>query len=40
MSKWNNSYIYIYILRLFQPMTFAPDDKSLSSDQNTNQFLV
>ena len=26
--------------REFQSMTFAPDDNSLSSDQNINQFLV
>ena len=28
------------IFREFQPMVFAPDDSSLSSYQDTNQFLV
>ena len=33
--------IYIYIFeREFQPMVFAPNDSSISSDQDTNQFLV
>ena len=31
---------YFFFLREFQPMAFAPDDSSLSSDQDTNQFLV
>ena len=31
--------IYIYI-REFQHMTSAPDDSSLSLDQDTNQFLL
>ena len=30
----------IFFLREFQPIAFTPDDSSLSSDQNTNQFLV
>ena len=29
-----------FIFKEFQPMAFAPDDSSLSSDQDTNQFLV
>ena len=32
--------IITFFLRVFQPMTFAPNDSSLSSDQDTNQFLV
>ena len=33
--------IHIFFFeREFQPMAFAPDDSSLSSDQDTNQFLV
>ena len=31
---------YFFFLREFQPMASAPDDSSLSSDQDTNQFLV
>ena len=34
---------FFFFLRKFQPMTFAPDDKddnTLSSDQDTNKFLV
>ena len=27
-----------FFLREFQPMTFAPNDSSLSLDQDTNQF--
>ena len=34
-----NIYIYIYI-REFQPMTFAPGNSSLLSNQDTNRFLV
>ena len=33
-------YFFIIIFREFQPMTSAPDDNSLSSDQDINQFLV
>ena len=29
-----------FFFREFQPMMFAFDDSSLSSDQDTNQFLV
>ena len=32
--------LFFFFLREFQPMTSAPDDSSLSSDQDTNQFLV
>ena len=32
--------IITFFLRVFQPMTFAPNDSSLSLDQDTNQFLV
>ena len=31
---------FFFFLREFQPMVFAPDDSYLSSDQDTNQFLV
>ena len=31
---------FFFFFRKFQPMTFAPDHNSLSSDQDTNQFLV
>ena len=35
------TFIYIYIyLKDFQPMTSAPDNSSLLSDQYTNHFLV
>ena len=34
-----NIYIYIYI-REFQPMTSAPGNSSLLSNQDTNRFLV
>ena len=30
----------VFFFREFQPMTFAPDDSYLSSDQDINQFLV
>ena len=30
----------IFFLREFQPMAFAPNNSSLSSNQDTNQFLV
>ena len=33
-------FIYFYFFREFQPMAFASDNSSLSSDQDTNQFLV
>ena len=40
----NSLYIYIYIYFFFetefQPMASAPDDSSLSSDQDINQFLM
>ena len=39
-SKQSLHELYIYIFREFQPMASAPDDNSLSSDQDTNQFLV
>ena len=32
--------IIFFFFREFQPMASAPDDSSLSSDQDTNQFLV
>ena len=31
---------FFFFEREFQPMMFALDDSSLSSDQDTNQFLV
>ena len=31
---------FFFFFREFQPMMSAPDDSSLSSDQDTNQFLV
>ena len=33
-------YLFIYFYKEFQPMTSAPDDIFLLSDQDTNQFLV
>ena len=33
-------YIYQFFFRGFQHMTSAPDNSSLLSDQDTNQFLV
>ena len=33
------THIYIFCLE-FQPITFTLNDNSLSSNQNTNQFLV
>ena len=35
-----NWLIKIIFLREFQPMTSVPDDNSLSSNQDTNQFLL
>ena len=37
---WPNHIINSFFFREFQPMTSALDDSSLSSDQDTNQFLV
>ena len=43
---WHIIYLYfvmimfLFFLREFQPMTSTPRDSSLSSDQDTNQFLV
>ena len=31
---------FFFFKREFQPMAFTPDDNSLLSDQDTNQFLV
>ena len=42
-TKYIFIYIYIYIslfFRKFQPITSTPDNSSLSSYQDTNQFLV
>ena len=33
-------YYYYFFLKEFQPMTFAPENSLLSSDQDTNWFLV
>ena len=33
-------FIYLFLLRKFQLMASAPDDIFLSSNQDTNQFLV
>ena len=33
-------HFFFFFLREFQPMAFAPNDSSLSLDQDTNQFLV
>jgi len=30
----------LFFFRKFQPMTFIPDDSSLSLNQDTNQFLL
>ena len=38
VEKWILS--DFFFLRKFQPMASVHDDNSLSSDQNTNQFLV
>ena len=35
-----NLIIYDFFFREFQPIASAPDDSSLSSDQDSNQFLV
>ena len=32
--------LFLVFFREFQPMASAPNDSSLSSDQDTNQFLV
>ena len=41
LFEYKNLFIYFFFfLREFQPMTSAPDDSFLSSDQNTNKFLV
>ena len=34
------SYFFFFFLREFQPMASAPDDSSLSSNQDTNQFFM
>ena len=39
-DKWVFFFFLIYKLRDFQLMTSAPNDSSLSSSQDTNQFLV
>ena len=39
VEKWILS-DFFFFLRKFQPMASVHDDNSLSSDQNTNQFLV
>ena len=31
-------FIYLFIFKEFQPMTSAPDKRSLSSNQDINQF--
>ena len=36
-NQFNN---IVFFFREFQPMASAPDDNSLSSDQDTNRFLV
>ena len=33
-------FVVFFFLRVFQPMMSAPDNSSLSSDQDTNQFLM
>ena len=33
-------FYFLFFFREFQLMTSAPDDNSLSLDQDTNQFLV
>ena len=33
-------FFFFFFEREFQPMASAPDDSSLSTDQDTNQFLV
>ena len=39
-KKRKENGITIFFLRKFQSMASTPDDISLSSDQDTNQFLV
>ena len=39
VEKWILS-DFFFFFRKFQPMASVHDDNSLSSDQNTNQFLV
>ena len=42
--KKNGNFFFLeksfFLLRKSQPMAFVPDDSSLSSDQDTNQFLI
>ena len=41
MKRTKYIFIYIYLFfRKFQPITSVPDNSSLSSYQDTNQFLV
>ena len=40
MSHENKISYIIFFSRYFQPIVFAPDDTSLSSDQDIDQFLV
>ena len=35
-----DDFFFFFFLREFQPMTFTSDDSFISSDQDTNQFLV
>ena len=36
----NATIFFFFFEREFQPMVSVPDDSSLSSDQDTNQFLM
>ena len=40
ISMCPNFLLIFFFFREFQPMASAPDDSSLSSNQDTNQFLV
>ena len=40
MKKKEWDFFFFFFKREFQPMVSGPNDKFLSSDQDTNQFLV
>ena len=39
-KKWDRESNFFFFFKEFQLITSAPDDSSLSSNQDTNQFLV
>ena len=40
LLNYRDMIFFFFFEREFQPMASAPDDSSLSTDQDTNQFLV